>query len=90
MSQAEILEVLKKSKLPMAAREIAKSLGSLDKGFLYSVMNKLKKLLENEEIQCIELNRHQALKHFNCKRKLRIYYLNKRDLIKAKNTLAYL
>ena len=90
MGQVEILEVLEKSKLPMAGKQIAEAVGQSWQGHIDRI---LKKLLDRAEIRCIELNRHQALKHFGSKRKLRLYYintLNKREVTKAKTTLSYL
>lgn len=86
MSQAEIIKVLEKSRLPMSGREISQCL----KQDYNKITKQLRKLLEYKEVKCIEINRHEALKHFGSKRKLRLYYLNQSDFIKAKDTLTYL
>jgi len=86
MGQYEILKALEKSEMPMASREIAEATGER----INEVITCLGKLLKQKEVKCIEINRHKALKHFGSKRKLRIFYLNKSDLIRAKKTVAYL
>ena len=89
MGQNEILDVLEKSELPMSGSQIAETLGEYDK----KIFKLLRLLLKRKELMCIELNRHQALKHFGSKRKLRLYYistLNQGYLRKAKTTLPYL
>lgn len=89
MGQLEILDVLERSELPMAGRQIAKEIGVR----LITVLGTLRKLMKQGEVKCIELNRHKALEHFGSKRKLRLYYisrLNKNDLRKAKSALTYI
>lgn len=89
MGQAEIIDLLETSQMPLAARQIAEALGDR----INEILTYLKKLLKHKEVKCIEINRHQALKHFGSKRKLRLFYisnLNKRDIQKAKRTLSYL
>jgi len=75
--------------MPMASREISKATGER----INEVITYLNKLMKQNEVKCIELDRHKALKYFGSKRKLRLFYistLNKNDLIKAKSTHAYL
>lgn len=91
MSQQEIIDILERAKMPISAKEISKITGMRD----IHVWDLLRKIMKqkNSEIKCIQLNRHQALKHFKSKRVLRLYYIstfNKRDFSKAKSALSYL
>lgn len=86
MGQQEIIDVLEKEKIPMAGREIAELVGQSWQG---KVSILLKKLLDNNEIKCIQLDRQQAYKYFKSKRVLRLYYIssfNKRDFSKTNPT----
>lgn len=67
----------------MSAREIAEAAEVLEISWR-NVFQSLTKLLDQHEIKCIEINNHQALKHFGSKRKLRIYYLDKKTIQKRK------
>lgn len=71
MGQAEIIKVLEKCKVPMSADELAKKLGTTK----IKVCMDLAPMLKYNEVECIELKRELAMKFYNCKRKLRLYYL---------------
>jgi hypothetical protein len=85
MGQAEIIDLLSRG-IPMVGREIADTL----KQDFKNVIKQITKLLEQEEIHCIEIDRFKAKEHFNCKRKLRLYYIDYNHLRKARATLPYL
>lgn len=71
MGQEEILNVLSKSRVPLSAEEIAKEINSTT----IKVCMDISQLLKFHEIECIELTRQLAYKFFNCKRKMRLYYI---------------
>ncbi len=74
MGQAEILEVLEKNKKPMSRTQIAKEI----KKDPIPVSKSIRKLLKNNEVKCIELDRHQAAKYLNMNRpfrRMRFYYV---------------
>jgi len=70
MGQGDILEVIEKSNVPLTAREIADIL-KIDE---FKACKHIRTLLINNEIMCIELDRHLSLKFFNSKRRTRLYY----------------
>lgn len=86
MGQAEIIKVLEESERPLSCREVAKKLNDrFDK-----VIKGMKKLLEYEEVKCIELDRKLALKYFKSKRRLRLYYINKSQISKTHWAFPYI
>lgn len=71
MGQEEILSVLEKSRVPLSAEEIARELNNT----IIKILGDIKKLLQYNEIQCIELNKDLAMKFYRCKRKMRLYHI---------------
>jgi len=71
MGQADVIEVLKKNKKPLSAREISEIIECN----VYAVNPILNKLLKFKEIRFIEVGRKEANLKYNSKRRLRIYYL---------------
>ncbi len=71
MSQGEILDILKKEKKPLSAREIIEQLDINPK----RVYVLIKILLKYEEIKCIEIPRDLAMKLYRSKRRMRLYYV---------------
>ena len=71
--QGEILTLLEKEEKPISRREIGIKLKVEN---LIKISFAIRKLLKHEEIECIELNRIQAWKHYNCKRRMRLYYVS--------------
>lgn len=71
MVQAEIINLLEKSNVPLSADEIAKTL----EVSCVHILRGLKKMLEYNEIECIELDKMIAYKFYKCKRKMRLYYV---------------
>ncbi len=70
MGQGDILDVIENSKVPLTAREVADKL-LIDE---FKACKHLRTLLINNEIMCIELDRHLSLKFLNSKRRTRLYY----------------
>lgn len=71
MGQAEILEYLKKAKRPVSRNELATALGERPQ----KITDRITVLMLHKEIQCIEISRLEAVKLYNCKRRLRLYYV---------------
>ncbi len=74
MGQDEVLQCLEKQKEPISRSEIAKELGCEP----ISVSHAIKKLLNKEEIKCIELDRVQAGLKLGMDRpfrRMRFYYV---------------
>ena len=74
MGQGEILECLEKHKQPISRKQIAEE----TEYDVVKVSHLLRKLLDKNEIKCIELNRIQAGKMLGMSspfRRTRFYYL---------------
>lgn len=74
MGQAEVIEFLNKQKEPASRKQIADAIGCSP----IHVSHTLKKLLDEKEIKCIELDRHQAGKLLGLDRafrRMRLYYI---------------
>jgi len=75
MSQADVIGVLEKAKMPMSRSDIAKELGGLYTNAPKRVSILINKLLKYGEVKCIEIPRDLAIKMYKCKRRMRLYYL---------------
>lgn len=71
MSQEDILNVLKKYNKPMSRSEIAKVLSD----DLVHVSHLIFKLIKSNHIKIIEIDRYEAMKRCNCKKRTRLYYI---------------
>lgn len=69
ISQQEVLDCLEKEKRPMSVKQIAEIIGRRDKK-IYPLINKL---LKWNEVFYKEITAEQAIRHFNCKRRMFIY-----------------
>ena len=65
------MDFLLKQKEPLTSGEIA---GAMEEG-PSKTSRALKKLLINNEIKCMEINRLQAIKRCGCKHRVRLYYV---------------
>jgi len=72
MVQQQVIDFLKKAKEPKALGEIIEGIGNCNKR---KVTRAIKKLLIYEEIECIEIDRFQAMERCGCKRRMRLYYV---------------
>lgn len=71
MTQEQVIEYLKKQKEPKSRGEIAEAISKTP-----DVVGKtVRQLLKYKEIQCIEINRLQAMQKFNRRGRMRLYYL---------------
>lgn len=71
MGQQDIFDILKKSDKALSGSEIASQIDINPK----LVFVQLTKLLIRGEIKCIEINSDEALVKYNCKRRMRLYFL---------------
>lgn len=71
MGQGDVLEVLEKNKKPMAAIDIARVL----KCDRITINHCLARLIHSRSVKIIEIDRHQALKLYKSKRRMRLYYI---------------
>ena len=71
MGQEDIIICLKKLKKPLSRSDIAKQTGINP----IHVSHLLNKLLKHKEIKCMEIDRHQATKFYNVKRRMLLYYI---------------
>lgn len=78
MGQQEILEILKKSNVPLTVKEIAERIrvkynySSFD---INAIGKTIKKLEKYSEVQSISIPRQVALKFYGCKRSMKMYYV---------------
>ena len=71
MGQQELIIVLEDSRHPLTLREISQLMQEDE----VKICKTLKRMIKYDEVKCIELNRMLAAKFYNCKRKLRLYYI---------------
>ncbi len=76
MGQGDVIDILTESHKPLNRGQIAEKL----KAEPESVSHVLKKLLRNQDIDCIEVDRNKAAELLNSKsplRRMRFYYIGK-------------
>jgi len=71
MPQTDIIEVLEKCKRPLSRGEIAKELNIDGKNCSHIIC----RLVKNRSIKIIEIDRHEAMLKYKCKRRMRLYYI---------------
>jgi len=71
--QEAIINLLKKKGVPLGRSEIA----TLLKERAQKVTNRLTKMVKSNQVHCMEIDRFEAKKRFNAKRRTRLYYLPK-------------
>ena len=69
--QAEIIELLEKVGAPLGRAQIAEKLKERPE----KITNHLTRLVKSEQVLCLEIDKDQALEHFNSKRRMRLYYV---------------
>ena len=75
MSQSEVLELLKKEIEPITVREMSIKLNDS----YIKISKDINKMLKYKEVCFIEMDRVEALKKFKCKRRVRLFYINKKN-----------
>lgn len=71
MGQSDIIEVLERIKKPMARCEIARELNANQE----LISHNIARLVKNNSIKIIEIDRIEAMKLYHCKRRMRLYYI---------------
>lgn len=71
MSQSDVLSVLEKSQRPLSRSEIARALNDNDTHVSHSIQ----RLIKGRAIKIMEIDRKQAMEHYRCKRRMRLYYV---------------
>jgi len=74
MGQEEIINLLEKAKTPLSRTQIAEML----KETPIKISLLIKRIFKDPhtEVKCIEINRLQAMKFYNCKRRMRLYFID--------------
>jgi hypothetical protein len=72
MGQSDILRLLEKEQKPLPVGTIAKKLNECQKKI--SIL--LRKLLKYNEVDCIEIDRIEAMKKYKCKHRMRLWFVN--------------
>ena len=72
MSQEEVIDLLQKMKEPIAVSDIAKMI----EDDAYKISKELNKMLKYNEVNFIEIDRFEAMKKYNCKRRMRLWFIN--------------
>lgn len=71
MGQQEVINYLRKQKEPKSRSEIADGIN----GTAVKVSASLRKLIKYGEVKIKEIDRHIAMKKYNCQRRMRLYYI---------------
>lgn len=71
MSQEDIIKFLKNKKIPLSVDEISKHMDT-NKSRVFVL---IKILVQHKEIKFMEINREVALKLYNSKRRMKLYYV---------------
>lgn len=72
MGQGDVLEILEKQMKPLSVPEIAEIMDHTNPKKVFTL---IKKLLESNDISCLEIPRQLAMKMYKCKRRMRLYYV---------------
>lgn len=76
MGQGEIFEILKNKKIPLSASEIIDEMLKTNSDCnVKGVFVLLGKLIKHNEIKYLEIPRGLAMKRYNSKRRMRLYYV---------------
>jgi len=71
MGQYEVIKFLKKQDKPLSRGEIAMQMHEC----ATKISGILRKLIENNDIKFLEVNRLEANLKYNCNRRLKIYFI---------------
>ena len=67
-----MIEILKKQEKPLSVGEIAKLLDDNQK----KISKDINKLLQYKEVLFVEIDKGIALEKYNCKHRMRLYFVN--------------
>lgn len=74
MGQSEVIELLEKQEMPLSARQISDMLND----DYCKVSKDINKMLQYREVECLEINKDEAMIRFKCKRRMRLFYVKKK------------
>jgi len=72
MSQTEVIDLLERVKKPLSVGEISKMLNENP----FKISNHLRKMLKYSEVNFIEIDRIKAMENYNCKRRMRLWFVD--------------
>jgi len=72
MSQSKIIDLLEKEDRPLSAGEISKLMGDNQK----KISRCLASMLKYHEVCFIEIDRIEAMKNYNCKHQMRLWFVD--------------
>ncbi len=72
MSQSDIIDLLEKEDKPLSVGEISKLMNDNQK----KISRYLKVMLKYHEVDCIEIDRIEAMANYHCKRRMRLWFVD--------------
>jgi len=72
MSQQDVIEILEKMNKPLSVSDIAKMIND----DVYKISKELTRMLKYNEVAFIEIDRFEAMEKYNCKRRMRLWFIN--------------
>jgi len=72
MSQQDVIEILEKTKEPLSVSDIARLIDD----DTYKISKELTRMLKYKEVCFIEIDRFKAMEKYNCKRRMRLWFIN--------------
>lgn len=72
MSQQDVIEILEKMKQPLSVSDIAKLIDDE----VTKISKELTRMLKYNEVSFIEIDRFEAMEKYNCKRRMRLWFIN--------------
>ena len=72
IAQSEVIELLEKQDKPLSVGEIAKMLEDDQK----KISKDLNKMLQYKEVSFIEVDRFVAMEKYNCKHRMRLWFVD--------------
>ena len=72
MSQQDVIEILEKTKEPLSVSDIARLIDD----DVYKISKELTKMLKYNEVAFIEIDRFEAMEKYNCKRRMRLWFID--------------
>jgi len=72
MSQQDVIEILEKMKQPLSVSDIAKFIDDE----VCKISKELTRMLKYNEVSFVEIDRFEAMEKYNCKRRMRLWFVN--------------
>lgn len=71
MGQSEVIELLKKEREPISARDISLKINAS----FPKTMRDLNAMMRYNEVLFVEIDRFEAMKRYHCKKRMKLYYV---------------